>query len=217
MNRVFAAATLLLIGLLTPVLAQSYQTDFPFAFDTNGLPRGMNGGRLPSTIFVSTGSQTNPSTSDQSCFSPTNFVGTQTLPANGVYVGNRYRVLCRGTYSVPLVNTAIVTMRVKWGATTVATASATPVPTAANNYPFWIDVTCTIRGVGGSGSIVCLGTLQFSTVLTALAPIVAPLVTPSPVTIDTTVASKLDLTASWSSTAGGQTATGLDGSIEILN
>jgi hypothetical protein len=176
----------------------------------------MAGGTAPSTIYVPTASQTIASTSDVSCFSSTGQGPGATIAANGAYVGNAYRLHCSGVYTTPIGNTATLTAKIKWAATTIATATTGALPVSATNLPFWFDAFCVIQTIGATGTIVCWGNLTYSTALIGVAALSNILQTTSAITIDTTASSKIDATAAWSTTAGGQTATAIEGNIEIL-
>lgn len=176
----------------------------------------MGGGTAPSIIYTTTANQTIALASDVSCFSATGQGPGQTIAGNAAYVGNTYRLQIRGVYSTPLANVATVTGKLKWGSTTIATITTAALPASASNFPFFIDLICVIRSIGGSGSIVCTGGLSYVSALSGLSFLYNDLTTVSPVTIDTTTASVLDITGAWSTVAGGQTASGITGTIEIL-
>lgn len=174
----------------------------------------MAGGTAPSTIFVSTVSSTINTTGDISCFG-TGVGPGRTIGANQAYIGNTYRILCRGVYTTPLANTSTVTAKIKWGATTIVSVTTGALPASATNFPFQVDVICTVRSIGASGSIVCNGGMSYVAALAGLSFLFNSLDTPTAVTIDTTGSSLLDATASWSAVTT-QTASGISGALEIL-
>lgn len=177
----------------------------------------MNGGTTPSVICVTTTNATIASTSDISLFSGTQPTGTtQTIPANGAYAGNTYRILCRGLYTTPLVSAGTATFKVKWGSTVLASVTTATLTASATNFPFELDVLLTIRTTGSTGSIMCTGHVECATALTGVSTVFNNLSIGSVATIDTTVNSVLDATMSFSSIAGSQTASCMTGSIEIL-
>lgn len=183
----------------------------------NGPMIGMNGGQPPSTTYVSGASQVMATTSDVSFFSSTG-AGTQTIPANGPYAFNSFMLRASGVYTAPTVNTATATIKIKWASTTIASITTNALG-QATNAPFSFVANCTIQSIAtpSASTIVCRGNFSFMTGVLGLSPTANIIQTTSPVTIDTTVNSKLDATLAWSSVAGGQTATGIEGQIEITN
>lgn len=179
----------------------------------------MAGGTAPSTIWSTTARQTMATTSDVSCFSATGqgAPGGLTIPANGAYIGNQYQLVCNGVYSAPALNAATLSLKLKWASTAVATSGAV-LPTAAvsTNFAFVITATCTVITIGASGSMECVGQACFSAGLVGAALSCGYFLSAAPVTINTTVDSKIDITAAWSSVAGGQTMTTIIGQAMIL-
>lgn len=175
----------------------------------------MANGIAPSTIFATTASSTINSSSDVSCFGTGAGAGT-TIPANGPYIGNTYRLICRGIYTTPAVNLSTSTVKIKWGATTVASVTTAALTSSATNLPFSIDVICTIRTTGASGSMICGGSFQYAGALTGIATVFNSLSIASVATIDTTVSSKIDATMAINGSLTTQTASGIVGVVEIL-
>lgn len=211
--RHFFAVIICAIGLSCAGLAQAQSIGgtgidlSPYATkNAQGQVGSMAGGVAPSTIWSTRARQTIASTGDVSCFSATGGGPGLTIPANGPYAGNQYLLTCNGVYSVPNLNVATLTAKVKWGATTVASVTVPAVAILTTNYPFMASAQCTIITAGASGSMECFASVCFATALTAIAPLCSYAITASAVTIDTTVSSKIDMTAAWSSVAGGQTA-----------
>lgn len=199
-----------------PLLAQGFLTPASVAPNAQGQLPSMVGGVAPSTILISNAAQSIASTSDVSCFSATITGPGATIPANGPYAGNTYRLICRGVFSTPLTSVGTLTAKIKWGATTVSSVTSATLTASATNLPFYIDVICTIQTSGASGTMSCGGAFNYSAALIGLGPVLNNLTTTSPVTINTTTNSKIDATLAFSSIAGGQTATGTVGTIEVL-
>lgn len=176
----------------------------------------MAGGTAPSTIWSTTARQTMATTSDVSCFSATGQGPGLTIPANGGYAGNQYLLTCGGVFTVPNLNASTVTAKVKWGATTVASVTVPAVAVASTNFPFTAQANCTIITTGATGSMECFGSVCFSAALTGIAPLCSFVITASAVTIDTTVNSKIDMTAAWSAITTTQSATTILASAQIL-
>jgi hypothetical protein len=195
--------------------AQSANSSGVFPNAQGQLP-SMVGGVAPSTILVSNAAQTINSGSDTSCFSSTAVGPGATIPANGPYAGNTYRLICRGVYTTPALNTSTVTAKIKWGATTVATVTSAALTVSAANLPFTIDVICTIQTAGSSGTMSCGGSFQYAGALTGLATVFNALTIASAATINTTTSSKIDATLSISGTITTQTMSAVVGTIEVL-
>lgn len=177
----------------------------------------MAGGTAPSTIWAATARQTMATTSDVSCFSATGQGPGLTIPANGAYAGNQYQLTCNGVYSVPALNAATIVLKTKWASTAVATSgNILPTAAVATNFAFSAVTTCTVITIGASGTMECFGQVCFSSGLLGAALSCGYFLTPSAQTIDTTVNSKIDITAAWSSVAGSQTATTVFGTAMIL-
>lgn len=166
----------------------------------------MAGGTAPSLIWSTTARQTMASTSDTSCFSATGQGPGLTIPANGGYAGNQYLLNCNGFYTVPAANASTITIKIKWGATTVASATVPAVATASTNLPFTATANCTIITIGATGTMECFGSLSFAAGLAGTTVLYTFVTTASAVTIDTTVSSKIDLTAAWSAVPSTQSA-----------
>lgn len=184
--------------------------------NASGQIASMASGVSPSTIWSSTARQVMASASDVSCFSATGTGPGLTIPANGPYAGNQYLLNCVGVYSVPNLNAATVTAKVKWGSTTVASVVVPAIAILTTNFPFSATASCTIITSGATGTVECVASMCFSAALTAIAPLCSYAITASPVTIDTTTASKIDMTAAWSTVAGGQTASTIIANAMIL-
>lgn len=176
----------------------------------------MAGGTAPSTIFSTTARQTINSTSDTSCFSATGQGPGLTIPANGGYAGNQYLLTCQGVYTVPNLNASTVSAKVKWGSTTVVSVTVPAVAVTSTNFPFTAQANCTIITAGASGSMECFASVCFSAALTGIAPLCSFAITASAVTIDTTVSSKIDMTAAWSAITTTQSATVIVANAQIL-
>lgn len=156
--------------------------------------------------------------SDVSAFNATNgtgYVGTTTIPANYMKVGKKFTITGWGVYSTPALNTSTVTIKIKYGATTVATVTTNALPAAATNLPFDFIADCTVRSVGATGTIVCNGMFNYATALTAAAATSNALVS-GVVTIDTTAQSNIDVTGAWSAVTT-ETATVQQSSIDFKN
>lgn len=210
----FLRAFLICLALTSTAFAQNANSSGVFPNAQGQLP-SMANGIAPSTIFAATASSTINSSSDTSCFG-TGVGSGATIPANGPYAGNTYRLLCRGVYTAPAANLATSTVKIKWGATTVASVTTAALTSSATDLPFSIDVICTIRTAGASGSMICGGSFQYAGALTGLATVFNSLSIASVATINTTVSSKIDATMAINGSLTTQSASGIAGVVEIL-
>lgn len=209
MRHILAAA--LALAALSMAAAAQMVTPAP-----SGLAANSVGGTTQyanSTLYTATADATIATTGDLSCFGTG--VGSQTIPANSVAIGTKLRLSCSGVYTAPAANTATMIVSIKFGAASVASSASVALPVLTNGA-IYAEANCTVRSLGAAGSFVCSG--NFYTANSAAAGIYWKSVGPAaPTAIDTTAASKVDLTLAWSSVAGGQTATFQQASLQVLN
>lgn len=189
---------------------QSCQPNTPamIGFDANGIIQ-CNALGVSQGQWQSTGPTTVASTSDVSVYGGAgNGVGSLTLAANSAYVGETFLFVYGGTYSTPLLNAATITAKVKWGATTLTTATTAGlgIGLTSTNFPFSVSVRCTVQQIGSSGKIACFGNFATTAGLISTSPISTVQITASAVTFDSTQSVTIDSTMAWSSVAAGQTA-----------
>jgi hypothetical protein len=169
----------------------------------------------PGTIYISTADATMATTSDVSCFGTGS--GTQTIPANSVAVGTRFSLSCLGNYTTPAASTAFLTMKLKWGGTTVVnlTTGAMPAPTTKGLFRMQAD--CTIRSIGASGSIICNGHELNIDALIGANSLTADFSATAPVTVATNASALLDMTIAWSAVTSTQSITSNQSYIGVVN
>jgi len=158
-------------------------------------------------------SQTN-SVSDAVQTTETSLVGTgsgsKILPANFYAVGTTLKFEASGFYSTTAVpGTLTLNMKHSGGVTstvTVGTTGAiTPILSVTNGaWRLWGDITCRTTGTGGTLIVNTIFEVAPSSLAT-LTPGNASIVNTTTVTVDTTAAQTVDLTAIWS--AASQTIT----------
>jgi hypothetical protein len=170
---------------------------------------------VASTLWTSAAAQSMASTSDVSCFSPSGTGPGQTVPANTVSIGNYFHLYCTGYYSTPIANTATVTVKINWGGTNIVSITTAALPASASNFPFTLDVVCTVRTIGATGTIICSGGLYYSAALAGVALLFNSMLSTT-VVINTTTSNKIDVTAAWSTVAGSQSAVAVVGSIQLF-
>lgn len=81
-------------------------------------------------------------------------VGTKTLAANRLKVGNQVRVKLAGLYGTKASSPGNFTIKLKNGATTMVTISAFGLPTNVVDQNWWIEAVGTVTATGGSGNIL---------------------------------------------------------------
>lgn len=150
-------------------------------------------------LYTATAGTTINSTSPATCFSAT-AIGTTTIAANSLKVGQKFAIWGAGYYSTPLANTSTVTITVKIGSVTVSTVTTAAFPASATNLPFDFLLQFTVQAVGSgtSAKIVCDGTFNYATALSAVAKTSNSLSTIGQIGFDSTAGNALDVQASWS-------------------
>lgn len=132
-----------------------------------------------------------------------------TLPANYLnYVGATLMLRAFGTFS----NTGTPTLKLGFyyggvaGAALAATTAITTT-TGATNWPFTMRLDCVVRSIGATGTVMCQGTLDLATSLTAYVTRPIPETALATVTIDTTTAKAITLGAQWGTSSASNTLT----------
>lgn len=159
-------------------------------------------------LYTATAAVTLNSTSPTTAFSASK-IGTTTIAANSLKVGQRFTVWGAGYYSTPLGNTATVTVTPSIASTTatnISTVTTAIFPASATNLPYDFRLNCTVQAIGASAKLVCDGTFNYATALTGVSPTSNTLSTIGQITFDSTVKETLDVKVSWS-TVTTQTAT----------
>lgn len=199
----------------TAETAQTYQGSFLYSV-THRVIQWWSGlwNYGASNIYAATADQTINTTSFVSAHSST-AVGTITIPANWMTVGKKWHISGQGVYSTPIGNISTVTIQILYGATVIATVTTGALPASATNLPFHFDADCTMRAIGASGTEVCNGNFAYDTALTGVVETQNALISGA-VTVDTTVASALDVQAKWSAVTT-QAATVQQSSIDFNN
>lgn len=164
-------------------------------------------------LYTATADKTITSTSPTTAFSSTK-IGVTTIAANTLKVGQKFTIWGAGYYSTPLGNTSTVTIATSFGGTALSTVTTGIFPASATNLPFDFNLSCTVRSIGASGTLVCDGTFNYSTALTAVAKTSNSLSTVGTITVDTTVAAALDVKVNWSAVTT-QTATVQESKIDF--
>lgn len=134
------------------------------------------------------------STAETSMFSDTG-VGTKTVAANRLKVGNQVRLKLAGTFGTDVVTPGNFTIKLKNGATTMATISAFGLPAAASDQNWWIEAVGTVATTGASGSIFWTISFYYNDITNTLK---TRAYTVNSSTIDTTASKLMDITGQFS-------------------
>lgn len=140
--------------------------------------------------------------------------GTLTMPANTLLVGCTIRITMFG-YMSTVAGTPSVTLRLKLGSTTLATATVANMTSGLSNVSLDSKVMIVTKTVGAAGTVYGGGRTLLDTGNAATA--VMGFVNTSPVTIDTTAAQTLDITWQWGAADPGHTVTTNAVIVELLH
>jgi hypothetical protein len=125
-----------------------------------------------------------------------------TVPANFFRVGQAWRFTAGGSFSTTGTPTLVFGIYV--GAAAQAVNVALTTASGAATLPWWLTVQGTIRSIGAStsGTMMCQGLLTYGTTLTAVTTIPIPGIALAVGTgFDTTIANKLTVDATYSSSS----------------
>lgn len=165
-------------------------------------------------LYTGTAAQVLNSTTPTTAFSSTK-IGTTTIKANSLKVGQKFLIWGAGFYSTPALNTSTVTLTTKIGSTTISTVTTAALPASATNLPFLFNLQCTVRSIGVSGTIVCDGSFDYNTAISGIVKTTNSLSTVGTITTDTTADEALDVLGSWSAVTT-QSATVQQAKIDFL-
>lgn len=211
---------LILTVLASPVCAQVSGSDYSDAQAVAAAQAGLstfgnpnlampNGANIAHTIYQARGAVTISGTSEATCFNATGD-GNQTVQPVAMFVGARFHIYCSGRGQTGLANISTVTAKVKFGSTVIVSGVTLALPASTSAIPFWSDVVCTILSTGSSGTMTCGGGIQYAPGLSSATPFTTDMTSTSAVTLNTTIAQKIDATATLSNTIGSPSLTVYD-------
>ncbi len=130
------------------------------------------------------------------------FTTSYTIPADNCVPGRVYRIIARGNYSTT-TTAPTLNIKVKAGATILATTNATATSASAANRQWTLqsDVICQTAGVSGTVEAAGIFTRATSAVLAAS----WELRNTAPITLNTTIAQALTVTAQFNTANAGNT------------
>jgi len=150
------------------------------------------------------------STTESTLFSPTYKGKGRLLLANTLKVGDVLILKNNGFFTTAI--NGISAFRVKFGNTTLFTQNVT-YSNNRTNYYIELELIVTVRAIGSSGVIIAQGRAMIQN-NSSYGVEVNPLVTLTPITINTTIDNLLDLTFQWGNT--GQSITVSNAYIELI-
>lgn len=125
----------------------------------------------------------------------TNFASNFSVPANTLTVGKVLRVTARGVYGTDLTSGATINLRLKLGSTVIGLTGAVTPTINLTNRGWEAQFTITVITTGGSGSVEGQGFTKLAT--GAAAGQIVDMENTAVVTVDTTAAQTLQISAQW--------------------
>ena len=135
-------------------------------------------------------------------------IGTLTIPANTLQVGDTIRIQGWGTHTL---GAGTLTTSVLFGATNVATSGAIASGAAATPEATFIDVLVTIRTTGAAGTYIARGYIEF---LSNTVKFPMGLITTG--TLNTTISNAISVTNQWGTSNASNNTTLSNLTVEIL-
>jgi hypothetical protein len=154
--------------------------------------------------------------------SPANSLGSLTIPANTLKVGQMIEIVVSGTWG-QTASSPTLTMEVFLGGTEIGISNAQPLltSTAVTNNSWGTNfigpITLLITAVGSSGGALCVGGgFNFwRTGGAGASYITPPSATGTPITLNTTIANALDIQVEWSAASASNTLQVLGGNARL--
>lgn len=222
-DKLMLRAAMIVAGVWIAIFAFSKVFAAALTPPVNAPMLSMAGGTAGSTIWSPTSTVSIATAAETSCLSASGQGPGQTITPStnpvAPYVGNAFLLQCTGVYSTPIANVATITTKIKWGTVIVASAASSGLQASATNFQWTLTGMCTlitISASANSSTVMCSGTFTYAQGLTGSSVVTTSFQSTSPVSVDTVSAFKPDITMTWSSVAGGQTATSLMGLVQIL-
>lgn len=142
-------------------------------------------------------------------------VGTTTITANTLAVGNTIRIHGGGVYSAAAIAPGNLTIKVKNGTNVLASVVLGSILSAASNLGFDFDVDLICQSTGASGSFAIAGKVGYTS-STLGARLFGDLNNSGTlVTIDTTSNQTLNVTATWQTASASNTITVLESLVTL--
>ena len=170
---------------------------------------------IPAVMFTATASATVSNTTSETTIIGSG-IGTTTMEAGMWRPGRTLRIRVSGY----LTTTGTPTLQIRWklGSTTIAdtTAQTLSASISGNEYfEAFIDLSC--RTIGATGTVIGQGAFRYHVGGGSAALDFLEALNTAAVTIDTTTALAVDVTAQWGTASASNTIVGTNTTIEILN
>jgi hypothetical protein len=171
-----------------------------------------NDGGSFSLYFSQTGGTSVTNTITETTLFSATAVGSRTVPAAKLVIGDVYRVRAAGFFNSPASTPGNATHRLRINGTQVLSTGAQAIPTSAANNMFTIECSILIRTLGGSGTVGANLVVALAATSTSLQPRLWS--TSGPVTIDMSSSVTFDLTVEMSSALTTNLWQGAQGTVE---
>lgn len=162
--------------------------------------------------FVQTASATVSNTTTETTLVGTGN-GNPTLEPGNLVVGRKIRVKAGGFYST--TGTPTLQLKVKFGTVVVLDTTAVATPAGAANKQWTLEGLITVRTNGSTGTVIAQGMVTIASSTTAVQS--EQMVNTGTVTVDTTVATAITVTAQWGTASASNTITCTNLSVESMN
>ncbi len=176
--------------------------DYP-SWDTSGGPsdsgaQDLFAGAEASVLKRWAGSSAVANTAAETTFTP-----HATIAANDLRLNQVFRVRASGVYGT--TGTPNLTLKLKYGSTVLASTSAVATASGVTNRGWSVDCTVTVVSLGASGSVECQGWATLGTA--AGTAVQQDMENTAAVTVDTTAAANLQVSAEWGTANASNTIT----------
>ncbi len=168
-------------------------------------------------IFTQTADKTVTNTVTETSIIGTGVGYGLTLPTNFFVAGKTIRLRIGGIYTTPALATPSLVIKVKYGATVIATVTTTALLSGATNLEFDGEVDITCRTTGATGTVMVHGDIEYATGVVGTIAVDPLNNAGATTTIDTTASSLLDVTITWDSATSTRSATSTVATVEVLN
>lgn len=122
-------------------------------------------------------------------------------------VGSRLRCRAFGSFSTTGTPTLLIGFYYGGVAGTALAATGATTTGTASSWPWNAELLLELRTLGSSGTVMCAGTVNLGTSLTAFSPIPIPATALASVTIDTTSSKAITVGAQWGTSSSSNTIT----------
>jgi hypothetical protein len=168
-------------------------------------------GSLPRVLYSQSASGTVSNTAAETTLIGAG-VGSTTLPANFFVAGRTVRLSLKGVLST--TGTPTLLLNVKLGSTVIIASATVTLPSSITNRAFVLEIDITCRVAGASGTFIGEGSLILDNSTT---PYIIGFAGIGTVTVDTTAAQALDLTATFGTASSSNVIASKTGVISVQN